>query len=133
MLSLEGLLHEASKEVYRCRRYGQTMTVGLFSVAPTGRVLPEESLGDVVDMCARSLTGALRETDIPAYLGGGVFAVLFVEMKRRSAGAILARLAQSMAKAVQKESGRVIAPRFVQAAFEGGSLEQAIEGLKAGL
>ena len=135
MLSLEGLLHEASREIYRCRRYGQIMTVGLFSVAPTGRALPlpEESLGDVVDMCARSLTEALRETDIPAYLGGGVFAVLFVEMRRRSAPAILARLAQGMARAVQKESGRMLAPRFVQAAFEGGSLEAAVEKLKGDL
>ena len=133
MLSLEGLVHEAAREIYRGRRYGQTMTVGLFSVAPQGRAAPEDSLGDVVDMCARNLTGALRETDMAAYLGGGLFAVLFVEMKRRSAPAIVARLAKGMAEAVQRESGRVIAPRFAQAAFEGGTLEAAVDKLKAAL
>lgn len=129
MLSREGLVKEAERELYRCKRYGQSMTVALFSVKPAGRKTTEEALGDIVECCAGVLAQSLRETDIPAYIGNGVFAVLFVEMKKRSAAAIVRRMAEKLADGTRKGTGRGISPQFIHCQYEGGELAACIDSL----
>ena len=45
---------------------------------------------------ARTICGAMRETDIPAYAGDGVFMILFVELRKKDAEEIIVRLTKKI-------------------------------------
>lgn len=130
MLSMEGLFREARRELYRCRRYGQVMTVACYNVAPRLGA-SEEEMADIVASCAKTLNKALRVTDIPAYIGNGLFVVLFVELKKRSAGTIVNRMAEKMQKEAWSALGIAVTPRWAWAPYEGGSLKSYIDSLPA--
>ena len=45
---------------------------------------------------ARTICAAMRETDVPAYAGDGVFMILFVELRRKHADEIIVRLTKKI-------------------------------------
>ena len=96
ILSLAGLRKAAAKEIYRQNRFGGALTLALFSITLSGakRSLMEPLLRSA----AGTIASALREIDIIAYVGDGVFAVLFVELKKKNAGEITKRLAARIRK-----------------------------------
>lgn len=122
MLSLSGFIKAASREVYRYERYGQALTLACFSVA---KAAEGTVLTDILESTARILSRSLRETDISAYVGNGVFAVLFVELKRRHAGVITSRLADEMGKSSPAGVG------YSHLAYSGGELTTYIEELRS--
>ena len=105
--SLAGLLKQASREIYRYKRYGQPITVARFALKVRGPAASAQ-LADAMELVADTMTSSLRETDIPAYIGDGVFVVLFVEMKKKYAADIIGRLADSIRhnlKGIKQECG----------------------------
>ena len=90
MLSINGMRKAASREIYRQKRFGGTLAFAVLSVKAAGA--EENGRNELLLSTARSITGALRETDIPAYAGDGVFAILFVELQKKNAREVLERL-----------------------------------------
>lgn len=128
MFTMEGLLKEARREIYRCRRYGQVMTVACYNVSPRPGA-PQEEVDDIVACCAKIFQKELRMTDIPAYIGKGLFVVLLVELKKRSAAMIIGRMAERMQKEVWSTLGVEISPKWAWAPYEGGALKPYIDNL----
>jgi len=96
MLSIAGMRKAVSREIYRQKRFGGTLTFAVISIK-TGSAKgagQDELLGSA----ARTIDGALRETDIPAYAGDGIFAILFVELKKKNAEDIIHRLIAKIRK-----------------------------------
>ncbi|MCL1835279.1 MAG: DnaJ domain-containing protein [Oscillospiraceae bacterium] len=95
MFSLAGLRNAASREVYRQGRFGGTLTFAAISVRCSGDGESEQE-DTLLRSAARTIRSALRETDVPAYLGDGVFAVLFVELRKKNAEEIITRLSKKI-------------------------------------
>jgi len=96
MLNMEGMRKTVSKELYRQRRYGGAMTFAVISVKHSGaRSAVQEELQR---SAAKTINSVLRETDIPAYAGDGVFAIMFIELGRRNAETIIDRLIETIRK-----------------------------------
>ena len=96
MLSLSGMRKAASREMYRQRRFGGSLSFAAVSIKAGGaKSAGQEQL---LRTAAKTICGALRETDIPAYLGDGVFAVLLVELRKKNAEEIISRLAERIRK-----------------------------------
>lgn len=129
MLSYSGLLKEAKRELYRCRRYGQAMTICCLSLNPAPPYNTEEAMGDLLETAARVLTGSLRETDIAAYVGNGCFVILFVELKRKHAQSIIERLLGQVRQAVQKEHRIAIGTSYEYVPYGGEVLKTSIDKL----
>ena len=102
MLNLRGLLSQASSELYRYKRYKQQMTVACFRVKPASATRQFDPSPEYVEVAAKTIVDSLRETDIAAYLGDGVFAVLFVELKKRHAELITQRIVNRLKADVHK-------------------------------
>ena len=116
MFSAEGLRKALSREMYRQKRFGGTLTFAAISVKAGG--LREAGQEELLSFAARTINETLRETDIPAYVSGGVFAVLFVELKKRNADAIIDRLI----KRIRKRAGPQLGERAdIEYAFESWS------------
>ena len=114
MLSLAGMRKAASRELYRQSRFGGTLTFAAIKVAdsdPGGsasgngahptrdneRVARESGrMEQLLRATARTIRGAMRETDEPAYAGDGVFMVLFVELRKKHAEEIIVRLTKKI-------------------------------------
>lgn len=96
MLGMAGLRKAASREFYRQKRFGGALSFAAVSIKSGG----DGGIGqeELLRSAARTITGALRETDIPAYAGDGVFAILFVELRKRNLEEIVARLAELIRK-----------------------------------
>ena len=94
MFSMAGIRKAVSREAYRQKRFGGTLTFAAISVRADGvnKAGQEELLRSV----AGTINNGLRETDIPAYAGDGVFAILFVELKKKNAEEIISRLAKKI-------------------------------------
>ena len=94
----DGLQKELKKEQYRQRRYGGFFTIGVFAVV--------NNAGDVSDAVMFTATAelkkSLRETDVPAFVGGTSFAVLFVGLKKKNAEQIMRRIADKITGSVEK-------------------------------
>jgi len=90
MLNMEGMRREISRELYRQRRYGGSMTFAAISV----QLNEAKGAGceELLRSAAKTICGMLRETDIPAYAGDGIFAVMFVELGKKNAANIIDRL-----------------------------------------
>jgi curved DNA-binding protein CbpA len=94
MLSLTGMRKAASRELYRQQRFGGTLTFAAISVQCDNQRGPGQE--QLLRYAAKTMTGALRETDIPAYAGDGVFAILLVELRKKNADEIISRLIEKI-------------------------------------
>jgi len=92
MLSLVGMRKAVSRELYRQKRFGGTLTFAIISVA--GGELDSGRNDRLLQSAAKTIRDAMRETDIPAYAGDGVFVILFVELRKKNAEDIISRLAE---------------------------------------
>ena len=96
MFSLLGMRKAALREIYRQKRFGGTLTFAVISVKPGG--MREDGQDELLRAAAVTINKALRETDTPAYTGDGVFAILFVELRKKNAGVIVGRLVENIRK-----------------------------------
>lgn len=94
MLSQAGMRKAVTRELYRQKRFGGTLTFAALSIKTgnTRRAGEDELLRSA----ARTIVGALRETDIPAYFGDGVFVMLLVELRKKNADDIVSRLIEKI-------------------------------------
>ncbi len=127
MLNLRGLLSSASPELYRFKRYKQQMTVACFRIRPASGLHFAPLSPESVESAAKTIIESLRETDIPAYLGGGVFAVLFVELRRRHAELITQRIVNKLRGNVHKDIKMSVAAECRYAPYDGGNLADIVE------
>ena len=105
MLSMPGMRKAVSREIYRQRRFGGSLTFAAISIQVGGtRRAGQEQL---LRSAAKTISGALRETDIPAYAGDGVFAILLVELRKKNAADIVGRLTER----IRKNAGSQLGPR----------------------
>ena len=91
MFSISGLRKAVSREIYRQKRFGGALAFAAISVNPSGsaRGAAREAL---IRSAARTINDMLRETDVPAYAGDGVFALLLVGLRKKDAADVLRRL-----------------------------------------
>ena len=94
MFNLVGLRKAVSREIYRHKRFGGSLTFAAISVKAVGESAAGQE--ELQRSAAKTINSMLRETDVPAYVGEGVFAVMYVELKKRNAEEIISRLARSI-------------------------------------
>jgi len=94
MLNISGIRKPLSLELYRQRRYGGSMTFVAISI----KHKDEKGAGheELLRSAAKTISGALRETDVPAYAGDGVFAIMFIELGKKNAENIITRLVENI-------------------------------------
>ena len=96
MLNLSGMRKAALHEIYRQRRFGGALSFAAISIKAGGQA--ETGLEELLRSSAKTITGALRETDVPAYIGDGVFAIMFVGLHKKNIDEIVGRLAGNIRK-----------------------------------
>ena len=96
MLSLAGMHKAASREIYRQRRFGGAITFAAISIKSRGR--QDAGQEQLLRSAAKTIRGALRESDVSAYAGDCVFALLLIELRKKNAACIIARLAERIRK-----------------------------------
>jgi len=96
MFNAEGFRKTVSKELYRQRRYGGSMTFAAISIIYNGA--KNVSRDDLLRSAAKTICGTLREADIPAYAGDGLFIIMFIELGKRNAVNVIDRLIESIKK-----------------------------------
>ena len=94
MLSLAGLRKPLSREIYRQSRFGGSVTFAVVSVK-AGRN-NEAGQEELLRGAARTIAASLRETDVPAYAGDGVFAILFIELNKKDVEETIVRLTKKI-------------------------------------
>jgi len=104
MLNMDGMRKTVSRELYRHRRFGGSITFAAISIKHSGIKRAGEE--ELLRSAARTICAALRETDVPAYAGDGVFTILFVELRRKNADDIIKRLAESIRKNAGRQLGK---------------------------
>jgi diguanylate cyclase (GGDEF)-like protein len=87
------------REVQRSRRFGRTFTIGLITLDEDDEI--REALGDdglraVMTLLAEVLTGATRQVDVRAALGGGRFAIILPETTVEGAMVFAERVRQTV-------------------------------------
>ncbi|MDR0818184.1 MAG: DnaJ domain-containing protein [Oscillospiraceae bacterium] len=87
ILSKTGLVKEAEKEIYRAKRLKHPMFAAVFLMT-----LEPSSEARLLVRAADTIRATIRITDVCAYLGGGVFAVLYAGLKKRNAVSVTNRL-----------------------------------------
>ena len=107
MLSLMGMRKAVSHEIYRQKRFGGMLTFAAISVKAGGS--QEAGQEELLRSAAGTICGTLRETDIPAYAGDGVFAILFVELRKKNVEEIVSRLIEK----IRKNAGAQLGGRAV--------------------
>jgi len=90
MLSLTGMRKAAAREIYRQKRFDGRLTFAVISIQAD--VARGNGYEELLRSAAKTITVALRETDIPAYAGDGVFAILLVGLRKKNAEGIIERL-----------------------------------------
>jgi curved DNA-binding protein CbpA/GGDEF domain-containing protein len=110
LLNHVGMRKAVKRELYRHERYGSNLTFAAVSLKVNPTYKDSEEL--LLQSAARSLVTSLRETDIPAYVGNGVFAILFVELERDDAEEILNRLIAKMQKSGGARLGEKVEIEF---------------------
>jgi hypothetical protein len=103
MLNISGMRKAAAREIYRQKRFGGTLTFAVLSVKAGN--MKGSGQDELLRSAARTIVGALRETDVSAYAGDGVFAILFVELRKRNAGEIVMRLITRIRKNAGQQLG----------------------------
>ena len=94
MLSLTGMRKAAAREIYRQQRFGGTLTFAAVSIQSDN--VKGTGQDQLLRSAAKTMAGALRETDIPAYAGDGVFAILLVELRKKNADEIISRIIEKI-------------------------------------
>ena len=120
MLNLTGMHKAVSRELYRQKRFGGTLTLAAISVKAGG--MRETGREELLRSVARTINGALRETDVPAYAGDGVFAVLFVGLKKKNAEDTVGRLIKNIRKGAGPHLGERASIEYIVESWTGGSL-----------
>ncbi|MCL2663564.1 MAG: J domain-containing protein [Oscillospiraceae bacterium] len=89
MFNIQGMRKPVTTELYRLRRYGGSMTFAAISITNDDK---NAGYDEMLRSAAKTITGTLREIDISAYAGDGVFAILFVELGKKNAESIICRM-----------------------------------------
>ncbi|MCL2125434.1 MAG: DnaJ domain-containing protein [Oscillospiraceae bacterium] len=119
MYSLAGFRKAASHEIYRQKRFGGTLTFAAISVRAGG--LHEAGRDELLRSAAKVINNTLRETDIPAYAGDGVFAILFVELRKKNAEYIIDRITKKIRGAAGPQLGGIADIDFAFESWSGNS------------
>ena len=127
MLNLAGLLQESTHELYRFRRYKQPLTVACFRIRPVSASVSQEAHAQMLECASKTIIDALRETDLPAYLENGIFAVLFVELRKRHAALITQRVTNKLMNDIQRELRMRVYAECYFLTYEGGDLRECID------
>jgi len=93
MFNMQGMRKPVTTELYRLRRYGGSMTFAAISITNDENNAGYEEL---LRSAAKTITGTLREIDISAYAGDGVFAIMFVELGKKNAESIICRMIENI-------------------------------------
>ena len=120
MLNMAGMHKAVSRELYRQKRFGGTLTLAAISVKAGG--IRETGREELLRSVARTINNSLRETDIPAYEGGGVFVILFVGLKKKNAEDIVGRLIKNIRKGAGTHLGERADIEYIMETWTGGSL-----------
>jgi len=122
MLSLTGMRGAVSREIYRQQRFGGTLTFAVISIQTGGaRGGGHEQL---LRSAAKTIAGSLRETDIPAYAGDGLFAVLLVELRKKNADDIVNRLIEKIRRNAGPQLGARAEIEYTYGSWSGsGSMD----------
>ena len=90
MLTMTGLRKAASKEIYRQRRYGSAITFAAIKIELSAE--KSSGMSELLRSAAKTISGQLREIDISAYAGDGIFVIMFIELGKKNAQNIICRL-----------------------------------------
>jgi curved DNA-binding protein CbpA len=103
MYNIPGMKKIVTRETYRQRRYGGVLSFAVISVAPGGfKKTGNEAL---LRSAAKSIASSLRDTDVPAYAGDGVFMILMIELKKKSTQEVLRRLIEKIRRKAGPQLG----------------------------
>ena len=119
MLNIEGMRKPVSLELYRQRRYGGSMTFTVISIKHDETM--NAGLEELLRSAAKTITGVLRETDIAAYAGDGVFAIMFVELGKKNADNIITRMVESIRKNAGSQLGKQAEIKYKSGSWSGSS------------
>ena len=119
MLNLEGVRKSVIRELYRQRRYGGSMTFTAISIKHNGTKNTGQE--ELLRSAAKTICSMLRETDVPAYAGDGVFAIMFVELGRKNAGNIIERLIETIRKNAGSQLGKPAVIEYESGSWSGNS------------
>ena len=119
MLTTDGMRKPVLRELYRQRRYGGSLTFAAVSI----KLGDEKNAGreELLRSAAKTISDALRETDIPAYAGDGVFAIMFVELGKRNADNIISRIVESIRKNAGQQLGKQAEIKYEYSSWSGNS------------
>ena len=120
MFSMVGMRKAVSREIYRQKRFGGTLTFAVLSVKMRGS--REAGQDELLRSAARTICAGLRETDIPAYAGDGVFAILFVELRKKNTGEIINRLVEKIRKNAGLQLGGQAEIEYKSGSWTGSTL-----------
>ena len=96
MFNIDGMKKSVTKELYRQRRYGGSMTFAAISIKNNGANIA--GYEELLRSAAKTICGMLRETDVPAYADDGLFVILFVELGKKNAENIIDRMIETIRK-----------------------------------
>ena len=133
ILSLRGFLKRADKELYRFKRYSQPMALACIKVKPVGGRMSEQALANINEAAAEIITKSVRDTDIAAYTGNGIFVILYVELKKRHASSVLRRLVSNVERGISSPAAPKINVSSSFSIYTGGELKNYIEKNSANL
>ena len=119
MLNLTGLRKPLSREIYRQSRFGGSITFAAISVKAGGD--GEAGHEELLRVAAKTIAASLRETDIPAYAGGGVFAILFTGLHEKSVEDIIVRITKKIRGHAGARLGMLADIDFASGSWRDGS------------
>ena len=93
MFNIQGMRKPVTTELYRLRRYGGSMTFAAISITSDEKNTGYE---EMLRSAAKTIAGTLREIDISAYAGDGVFAIMFVELGKKNSESIICRMIENI-------------------------------------
>jgi len=117
MLNINGMRRNVTRELYRQRRFGGSMTFAVISIKTSGN--NGAGNDELLRSAAKTINNAMRETDVPAYAGDGVFAIMFVELRKKNAEDIISRLAVNIRKNAGSKLGARADIEYVHESFSG--------------
>lgn len=127
LLSLTGFNKKAGPELYRHSRYKQSLILVSFAVKPLSGGCTDKVKLDILKTVSKTLKSSIRSSDIPAYIGNGVFVILFSQLKKRRAKSIANRLAENMTIRVYQETKVKVDVHSTSLEYKGGFLRKYIE------